>query len=104
MAVRQRTGKLLVAPNPDTVLQAGDIVVALGTAPHGIPFDSLDGKPATIIVLLVIPKGKFKVHVKTLSGIAKMANDAELRDHITNAASAEEIMGYIYEHDEHAEE
>ena len=31
VAVRQRTGKLLVAPRPDTSLQAGDIVVALGT-------------------------------------------------------------------------
>ncbi len=31
VAVRQRTGKLLAAPTPDTKLQAGDIVVALGT-------------------------------------------------------------------------
>ncbi len=31
LAVRQRTGKLLVGPTPDTRLQAGDIVVALGT-------------------------------------------------------------------------
>jgi len=31
VAVRQRTGKLLAAPTPDTRLQAGDIVVALGT-------------------------------------------------------------------------
>jgi voltage-gated potassium channel len=31
VAIRQRTGKLLVSPSPDTTLQAGDIVVALGT-------------------------------------------------------------------------
>ena len=31
VALRQRTGKLLTAPTPDTRLQAGDIVVALGT-------------------------------------------------------------------------
>jgi voltage-gated potassium channel len=31
VAVRQRTGKMLVAPAPDTVLSAGDIAVALGT-------------------------------------------------------------------------
>jgi voltage-gated potassium channel len=31
VAVRQRTGKLLAAPTPDTKLQAGDIIVALGT-------------------------------------------------------------------------
>ena len=32
VAVRQRTGKLLVAPAPETVLHAADIVVALGTS------------------------------------------------------------------------
>lgn len=31
VALRQRTGKMVVSPPPDTVLQAGDIVVALGT-------------------------------------------------------------------------
>jgi len=31
VAVRQRTGKLLSGPTPNTILQAGDIVVALGT-------------------------------------------------------------------------
>jgi voltage-gated potassium channel len=31
VAVRQRTGKLLAAPTPDTRLQAGDIIVAVGT-------------------------------------------------------------------------
>ena len=31
LAVRQRTGKMMVAPEPETVFQAGDILVALGT-------------------------------------------------------------------------
>jgi len=31
VAVRQRTGKLLAAPTPDTKLQAEDTIVALGT-------------------------------------------------------------------------
>ena len=31
LAVRQRTGKLVVGPAPDTQLEAGDILVALGT-------------------------------------------------------------------------
>ena len=31
VAVRQRTGELLAAPTKDTLLQAGDIIVALGT-------------------------------------------------------------------------
>ena len=34
VAVRQRTGRLLAAPTPDTILHAGDIVLALGTRAH----------------------------------------------------------------------
>lgn len=76
------------------------IVGALGTSPAGIPFDSLDGKPADLIILLVIPKGKFQQHFTTLSGIAKIANDKALRMRILQADSPTAIMGIIYEHDE----
>ncbi len=31
LAIRQGTGKLTIAPKPETVFQAGDILVALGT-------------------------------------------------------------------------
>ena len=31
LAIRQRTGTMMVAPKPETVFQAGDILVALGT-------------------------------------------------------------------------
>lgn len=34
VALRQRTGKLLVAPTPETTLDAGDIIVVLGTKPQ----------------------------------------------------------------------
>jgi mannitol/fructose-specific phosphotransferase system IIA component (Ntr-type) len=76
------------------------IVGALGTSAEGIPFDSLDGAPARLIILLVIPKGKFQQHVATLSGIAKIANDEELRERILKADTPTTVMGIIYEHDE----
>jgi mannitol/fructose-specific phosphotransferase system IIA component (Ntr-type) len=76
------------------------IVGALGTSAAGIPFDSLDGEPARLIVLLIIPKGKLQQHVTTLSGIAKIANAKELRERILVADTPAKIMGIIYEHDE----
>ncbi len=71
------------------------IVVALGTAPDGIPFESMDAKPGRLIVLLIIPKGAFEQHVRTLAGIAKLGSTAELREAIIKAQTAEEVMDVI---------
>jgi len=81
-----------------------DIIAAFGTAKDGIPFESLDGKPARVIVLLIIPKGSFQRHVRTLAGIARLSSDPQLRDRLIHAAAEEDVMGVIYEHDEEADE
>ena len=47
--------------------KVSDIIAALGIAPDGIPFESLDGQPAKIIVLLILPRQEFQAHVRTLA-------------------------------------
>ena len=79
-----------------------EIVVAMGTS-FGVPFDSVDGKPAQLIILLVIPKNKFERHVQTLSGIARLARNQDLRERIYSATSPEDIMAAIYEYEEREE-
>ena len=74
-----------------------DILAVIGIAPRGIPFESLDGKPARLIVLLVIPKGAFQRHVRTLAGIARLALNQELRERILSAKSEQEVMDVIFE-------
>lgn len=80
----------------------GDIIVAMGTS-RGVPFDSVDGNPAQLIVLLVIPKNKFERHVQTLSGIARLARNRDLRERIYTATTPEEIVAAIYEFEENEE-
>lgn len=79
-----------------TVDCAGDILAAVGLSTDGIPFDSLDGKPARLVVLLVIPRGAAQRHVRTLAGIARLASNPELRKKILDAHSASDILGAIY--------
>ena len=76
------------------------IVAAVGLSRRGIPFDSLDGGDARLIVLLVIPRGRFQSHLRTLTGIAKLASDTETREKLLASASADEVMRHVYEHDE----
>lgn len=72
-----------------------DVVGALGISKEGVPFESLDGKPAQLIILLVIPKDKFQQHVRTLAGIARLFNHDQMTRALRNAASAEEAMETI---------
>jgi mannitol/fructose-specific phosphotransferase system IIA component (Ntr-type) len=74
-----------------------DIVACLGVSRSGVSFASLDGKPAHLIVLLVIPKGSFQRHVRTLAAIARLASTPELRRRIIEASSPQEVIEAIHE-------
>ena len=73
------------------------MVAALGIAPGGIPFDSLDGQPAHIIALLALPKGKQPGYVRTLAGIAHLLRDADFRERLIAAPDARTALELIRE-------
>jgi len=77
-----------------------EVVASLGVSCPGIPFDSADGKPARLIILLVIPADSFQHHVATLAGIARLARNESLRERICSAKTAAEIMEIIFELEE----
>ena len=72
-----------------------EAVGAIGISKTGIPFESLDGKPTQIIILLVIPKDKFQQHVRTLAGIARLFNHDQMTSALRSASSSEEAMEII---------
>ena len=72
-----------------------DVVAALGTSERGIPFESADGLPARLVILLVIPKGTFQHHVGTLAGVSRLATRAELREGVLAAPTARELAAVI---------
>lgn len=74
-----------------------DIIACLGVSRTGIAFESMDGKPATLIALLVIPKGSFQQHVRTLAAIARLAANPELRRRIREAESPRQVVAAIHE-------
>ena len=64
-----------------------EVVAVLGVSPAGIPFETLDGNPARIIVCLVIPRAKKLLHIKTLAEIARLLSRAEVRSALLGCAS-----------------
>jgi len=69
-----------------------EVVAGFGRSKKGIEFDSLDGQPVSFIVLFVVPKDQFQTHLRTLAAIAKFLNDRTVRDELSAAATAADIL------------
>lgn len=66
-----------------------DLIAVLGLSPAGIPFETLDGAPARIVIGLIIPRSKKLAHIKTLAEIAKLLSRAEVRERLLQSADAQ---------------
>ncbi len=100
-AVQDREDKL------STGLQAGIAVphaktsavsslkLALGIAPQGIDFDSMDGLPTKLFFLLIASPDRSGPHVEALAEIAKLARSQAFCNALVNARSAGEVVGLI---------
>lgn len=69
-----------------------DIVAALGISRQGIPFETLDGKPARLVILMVLPRRNFQGHIRTLAGIAHLLNNNAFREELMSATTTERVM------------
>lgn len=72
------------------------MIGALGIAREGIEFDCLDGHPARFVLLLVLPRDEFQIHVRTLAGISHLLNESSFRDALINAKDVDDILGRIH--------
>jgi len=72
-----------------------DIVGALGVSPEGINFESFNGEPVYIVVILLVPKLKISRHIKTLAQIARIMNNTDVTTAIRSARSPEALFRLI---------
>lgn len=72
-----------------------NLVGALGISRDGVDFDSLDGLPATLILLLVLPRDEFQIHVRTLAGISHLLNEASFREALMGAEDSDTILKLV---------
>lgn len=68
-----------------------ELVLAMGVTTEPINFDSVDGEPVRIVILLVSPSDQIEPHIKALSSISRLAIDDELKMEIEKARSAKEV-------------
>ena len=75
--------------------RVNEIIGAIGISKSGIPFESKDREPASIVILLLLPKRQYAERVHTMAGIAHLLENAELRDGIKSASDADGLLAVI---------
>ena len=69
-----------------------EVVAAFGRSSGGIEFESLDNAPVKFVVLFVVPRDQFQMHLRTLAAIAKLLNDRTVREALATATDAQDIL------------
>jgi len=68
-----------------------ELVMAIGIAHEPIEYNSIDGKPATILILLVSPADQTGPHIQALATISRLMLNEEFRQKLENVTSADDV-------------
>ncbi len=68
------------------------LVIAFGRSRKGVEFDSLDGKPATLIFLMGTPTSNVQPYLRTLAHLSRLLQKEEMRNSLLEAKDASGIM------------
>jgi len=71
------------------------MVAACGVSPEGIEFESADGEPATLFILLVAPESGGALHVKVLANISRLLKEETVRQSLREAPNSEEFLAAL---------
>ena len=90
---RMSTGleKGIAVPHAKTKA-VSSLKLAIGIAPEGIDFDSMDKEPSQLFFLLLAPPGQSGPHVEALAEIAKLAHSTSFCKALINADNAQEVV------------
>jgi fructose-specific phosphotransferase system IIA component len=73
-----------------------ELVMAIGIAHEPIEFDSIDGKPVKILILLVSPSNQTGTHIQALAMISRLMLNEDFKTKLENAGSADEVYELFY--------
>ncbi len=68
-----------------------NLSMVFGLVPDGVEFETLDGKPAHLIFLVLSPVDTSGPHIQALALISRNLKNASTRNQIINAKSAKEV-------------
>ena len=71
------------------------MAAACGLSPEGVDFESEDGQPTHLFVLLVSPENATTQHVRLLANISRLLKNDSVREGLFAARSPEEFLAVV---------
>jgi Kef-type K+ transport system membrane component KefB/mannitol/fructose-specific phosphotransferase system IIA component (Ntr-type) len=69
--------------------------LAFGRSRQGLDFDSPDGEPAKLVLLLLTPKGDYEGSLRLLAGMARLLAREDVRDRLLAARDAAAVIAAL---------
>jgi mannitol/fructose-specific phosphotransferase system IIA component (Ntr-type) len=73
------------------------LVAACAVSPAGMDFDSMDGEPAYLFILLVSPESLRGPHVKALANISRLLKEESVRLGLRQSRTPQEFLSLLRE-------
>ena len=70
---------------------------------EGLPFDSIDGGPARLVVVLVIPRDQKLLHIRTLADVARALTKEAVREALLESETSDDAWGILARNEAGAE-
>lgn len=77
------------------ISQVKKLSFAVGVSKAGIEFDSMDGKPVHLVILVAAGEDQHKQYLAVMSSIMSVLKDEATKEKIINSASAEEVLAIM---------
>jgi fructose-specific phosphotransferase system IIA component len=72
-----------------------DICVAVGIKKQGVDFDSIDGKPARLFIMILSPKKTSGPHLQFLAAIGAVLNSEEIREKAIESETIRQLLSLL---------
>jgi mannitol/fructose-specific phosphotransferase system IIA component (Ntr-type) len=71
------------------------VTAVFGRSKAGIDFESIDNAPVHYVILFIVPRKDYHLHLRTLAAIAKMFTNCEVRRQLAAAETRDEILAIL---------
>jgi PTS system fructose-specific IIA component/PTS system nitrogen regulatory IIA component len=77
------------------------LIGTVGISRNGVPFESLDGEPVHVFVMLISPQERPGDHLRALENVSRCLRDDNFVRSLRQAASPQQIWDLLGRHDNH---
>lgn len=74
------------------------VVAAFARSEQGVDFEAIDNAPVNFVMLFIVPRDKYSMHLQTLAAVARMFNNCAIRQKLQQAQTVDEVLDVFEEH------